>query len=152
VLIAAILNIAFFFLIDYVKTPFPKIVGQSITAISGIEFDYSGDPAYYGSDYKLEINNLCTGFASFFLLVSIIVLQKLFRLTKTGWRSIAIFLPLSWALLYLVNLIRLLIILYFGSSQTSIEYLHIIGWIIMSITIFLLWMYFEKQEKNNQKK
>jgi exosortase/archaeosortase family protein len=151
VLIALIVNVTFFFLIDYVKTPFPKIVGQSITLMGGFEFDYTNDPAYYGRDYKVEINNLCTGFASFFLLASIIILQKSFKLTKNSWRNIGVFLPISWAILYLINIIRLLIIFYWGKSQTSVEYLHLVGWIIMSIAIFLLWLYFEKQEKRYKK-
>ncbi len=148
IFIGLLVNLTFFFVIDSIYTPFPQLVGKSISLITNFNFDYNPNPAYYTPDYDLEINNLCTGFATFFLLASIIIIQKSLRLTKNSWKNIAIFLPLSFILLYLINILRLLVILYFGNSQTITETLHIIGWMMMGVTVFLLWMFFEKKNKN----
>ena len=145
IIICLIVNICFMALVDYVKLPFPTITGKTLGVFISEDLNYSDIPTLYKDGYEININNLCTGFVAVFLLASIMIIQKLFKLTKKIWKQIVIFLLASIPVLFVVNLLRLYIIFEY-STKGSVEYLHIFGWFFVSACILLMWYIFENKK------
>ncbi|MDD4983298.1 MAG: archaeosortase/exosortase family protein [Candidatus ainarchaeum sp.] len=144
IIVCLIVNICFMALIDYVKLPFPAITGKTLDVFISEDLNYSDLPTLHKDGYEVSINNLCTGFVAIFLLASIVIVQKAFKLTKKNWKQIVIFLIASIPVLFVVNLLRLYIIFEY-STKGTVEYLHIFGWFFVSGCILLMWYIFENK-------
>lgn len=84
----------------------------------------------------LLIDYQCSGFFSIFVYLALIFspitvlpLKKKFKVFFIGF-----------VILYLANILRLLL-LFWLSSYLGIEFLHVFGWMFMSVIILLLWYF-----------
>lgn len=90
---------------------------------------------YLGKYGIIEINNFCSGFYSIVVFLAII-LSPITVVSKKRRIYLAVF---GSIFLYLLNFIRTILIVALSNYTTQINSLHMIGWILMSLAIFLIW-------------
>ncbi len=102
-----------------------------ITWIFSYLFNMNGNSIILGN-YNIVINNFCSGLFSIGLYLSIIFSP----MTKSGNRLQLAF--YGSIFLYILNILRIAIIL-ISSNYINPENIHNAGWIIMSLSIFIIW-------------
>ncbi len=88
------------------------------------------------------INYECSGFFSIFVYLALIF-SPITR--QTVGKRLKSFL-FGVIILYLVNIFRLLLLFWLWPIF-GIEFMHIFGWFLMSIAIFVLWYYFSYKKQ-----
>ena len=84
---------------------------------------------------NIIINNFCSGLFSVTLFL-IIMFSPITEIHKEKRYKIALFGSL---VIYILNFVRILIILFFANIINNVETLHVIGWFFMSFCIFIIW-------------
>ena len=83
------------------------------------------------------IGSQCSGFFSIFVYLAIIFSP----ITKLTWKQKIKAFLIGSGILYVANIFRLFIFFDFA-KYFGIEFLHILGWFLMSAIIFALWYYY----------
>lgn len=85
----------------------------------------------------IQIDYQCSGFFSIFVLLAIIF-SPITLLSKN--KKIILFL-IGTIILYFANIFRLFLLFYLANLNVNIDLVHIFGWLLMSLIIFLIWFY-----------
>jgi len=147
-------NIVLFLLVIVIATTLISFLLDSninfskpiVSVLSVFGFTHEGNTFIINAN-QIEINNFCSGLFSIVVFLAIIlspitVVSKKRRLYLVTLGSVG---------LYVLNIIRLLLILIFAYYTTNLETLHVAGWFFMSLAIFIIWWKwgFEKKKKQN---
>lgn len=128
-LIASLL--VFYILQSYVALEYPVV--KLFSAIGYV--DSFGKTMISGTD--VIIDSQCSGFFSIFVYLALIFSP----ITLLSFRKKLKAFIFGFIILYLANIIRLFLIFWFA-KYLGINFMHVFGWILMSVIIFALWYYY----------